>query len=180
MSDFYALRNSLVISDFDHHWMELMNKYPEVQGYCDRVLYSTKECWAHAFTKRCFSANTHSTQRVESINRVIKLEANSGNSLCQLQIGIELRLKDEAKYASFQEFRNMNPTTGLPHVSGTIFKSVDDTCKKYLTQNSLALQRKQMLESLLYRCSLHSSKLNSTNQVYAFLGLDLLVFFLVL
>ncbi|CAG8539090.1 27710_t:CDS:2, partial [Racocetra persica] len=125
-----------VISDFDHHWMELMNKYPEVQEYCDRVLYSTKECWAHVFTKRCFSANTHSTQRVESINWVIKLEANSENSLCQLQIKIELWLKDEAKYASFQKFRNMNPTTGLSHVSDKIFKSVDNTYKNKLNSTN--------------------------------------------
>ncbi|CAG8471058.1 13533_t:CDS:2, partial [Racocetra persica] len=125
ISEFYTLRNSLVIADFDHHWMKLMNKYPEIQGYCDR--------------------------RVESINHVIKLEANSGNSLCQLQVGIELQLKDEAKYASLQEFQNMNPTRGLPHVSNTIFKSIDNMCKKYLMPNSLALQCKQMLESLLYR-----------------------------
>ncbi|CAG8779164.1 35573_t:CDS:2, partial [Racocetra persica] len=88
----------------------LMNKYPEIQGYCDRVLYPTKECWAYAFTKQKFSANTHSTQQVKSINHVIKLEANSGNFLCQLQARIELQLKDEAKYASLQKFRNMNPT----------------------------------------------------------------------
>ncbi|CAG8716529.1 17617_t:CDS:2, partial [Gigaspora rosea] len=61
--------------------------------------------------------NTHSTQRVESINRVIKLEANSSNSLCQLWAGIELRLKNEAKYARLQEFRNMNPTIGLSNGS---------------------------------------------------------------
>ncbi|CAG8740602.1 14937_t:CDS:2, partial [Rhizophagus irregularis] len=79
------------------------------------------------------------------------LEANSGNSLCQLHSGIELRLKDEAKYARWQEFRNMNPTTGMPRVSDTIFRNVDEICKKYLTPNSLALQRKQMVESLLYR-----------------------------
>lgn len=151
ISDFYALRNSLVASDFNRCWMDLMNKYSEVQRYCDRVLYSTKECWAYAFMRRKFSANTHSTQRVESINRVIKLEANSGNSLCQLRAGIELRLKDEAKYARLQEFRNMNPTTGLPNVSNTIFKGIDDMCKKFLTTNSLALQRRQMFESLLYR-----------------------------
>ncbi|CAG8841558.1 32756_t:CDS:2, partial [Gigaspora margarita] len=73
----------------------LMDNYPEVQAYCERVLYPTKESWAHAFTKQSFSANTHSTQRVESINQVIKLEVNSGNSLYQLQSKIELRLKDE-------------------------------------------------------------------------------------
>ncbi|PKY20813.1 hypothetical protein RhiirB3_434219 [Rhizophagus irregularis] len=136
---------------WDTFLTDLINHYPEVQEYCERVLYPTKTCWAYAFTKRSFSANTHSTQRVESMNRVIKLEANSGNSLCQLHSEIELRLKDEAKYAKWQEFRNMNPTTGMPRVSDTIFRNVDEICKKYLTPNSLALQRKQMVESLLYR-----------------------------
>ena len=79
------------------------------------------------------------------------MEANSGSSLCQLHSGIELRLKDEAKYSRLQEFRNMNPTTGMPLVSNTIFKSVDEICKKYLTPNSLALQRKQIVEAHLYR-----------------------------
>ncbi|CAG8481463.1 1803_t:CDS:2 [Dentiscutata heterogama] len=83
ISDFYTLRNSIAVSDFDSHWADLMNKYPEVQ------------------------------------------EANSGNSLCQLQTGIELRLKDEAKYARLQEFRNMNPTAGFSNVSNTIFKEID-------------------------------------------------------
>ncbi|CAG8610979.1 9589_t:CDS:2, partial [Cetraspora pellucida] len=92
ISDFYTLRNSFVVSDFDRHWIELMNNYSEVQSYCDRVLYSTKECWAYAFMKRKFSANTHLTQRVECINHIIKLEANSGSSLCQLQAGIDLSL----------------------------------------------------------------------------------------
>ncbi|EXX62892.1 hypothetical protein RirG_157450 [Rhizophagus irregularis DAOM 197198w] len=139
LGDFYALRNSIVMSDFEHRWTDLINHYPEVQEYCERVSYPTKTCWAYAFTKRSFSANTHSTQRVER------------NSLCQLHSGIELRLKDEAKYARWQEFRNMNPTTGMPRVSDTIFRNVDEICKKYLTPNSLALQRKQMVESLLYR-----------------------------
>ena len=51
----------------------------------------------------------------------------------------------------------MNPLAGLPHVFNTIFKTVDEICKKYLTPNSLALQRRQMLESLLYRISLQDS-----------------------
>ena len=44
-----------------------------------------------------------------------------------------------------------NTTTGMPQVSNTIFNAVDEVCKKYLTPNSLALQRKQIVESLLYR-----------------------------
>uniref|UniRef100_U9UYS5 SWIM-type domain-containing protein n=1 Tax=Rhizophagus irregularis (strain DAOM 181602 / DAOM 197198 / MUCL 43194) TaxID=747089 RepID=U9UYS5_RHIID len=57
---------------------------------------------------------------------LIKLEANSGSSLCQLHTGIELRLKDEVKYAKLQEFCNINPLAGLPHVSNTIFKDIND------------------------------------------------------
>ncbi len=45
----------------------------------------------------------------------------------------------------------MNPTIGIPRVSNIIFKSIDKLCKKYLTFNSLSLQRKQIVESLLYR-----------------------------
>ncbi|PKY63247.1 hypothetical protein RhiirA4_334961, partial [Rhizophagus irregularis] len=41
ISDFYALRNSLVIFDFDYRWGDLMNKYPEIKEYCERVLQST-------------------------------------------------------------------------------------------------------------------------------------------
>ena len=38
------------------------------------------------------------------ITQLKKLEANSGSSLCQLHAGIELWLKDEAKYTKLQEF----------------------------------------------------------------------------
>ncbi|CAB4374631.1 unnamed protein product [Rhizophagus irregularis] len=69
--EFYALRNSLVIADFENHWAELM-----------------------------------------------------------LHSGIELQLKDEAKYSRLQEFCNMNLTTGMPQVSNIIFKSVDEIYKK--------------------------------------------------
>ena len=90
-----------------------MAKYPEIQAYCERVLYPTKSCWAYAFTKRTFSANTFSIQWVESMNQVIKLEANSGSSLYQLHSAIEFRLKDKAKYSRLQEFCNTNPTIGI-------------------------------------------------------------------
>ncbi|CAI2192189.1 14823_t:CDS:2 [Funneliformis geosporum] len=81
IGEFYALRNSLVVSDFENRWAELMIKFP------------------------IFYANTHSTQRVER----------------------------------------------MPQVSSTIFKPIDEICKKYLTPNSLALQQKQMVEAFLYK-----------------------------
>lgn len=66
ISKFYTLRNSLIISDFDCHWKDLMNKY------------------LYAFTKQSFFANIHSTQHVKSINQIIKLKANSSNTLFEL------------------------------------------------------------------------------------------------
>ena len=57
----------------------------------------------------------------------------------------------------------MNPSAGLSYVFNSIFKTIDNICQKYLTPNSLALQRKQMLESLLYRTVLQDE--NFTLQV---------------
>ncbi|CAG8650529.1 16147_t:CDS:2 [Dentiscutata erythropus] len=59
----------------------------------------------------------------------------------------------------------MNPIAGLLHISNTIFKKIDYTCKKYLTPNSLALQRRQISECLLYRTLLYVINRNiTTNQ----------------
>ncbi|RIA91855.1 hypothetical protein C1645_821492 [Glomus cerebriforme] len=94
---------------FENRWTKLMVKFSEIKKY------------------------------LESMNRIIKIEANSGSSLCQLHLEIELHLKDEAKYSRLQEFCNINPTAEISLVSNTIFKFVDKICKKYLTSNSLAL-----------------------------------------
>ncbi|CAG8517288.1 10550_t:CDS:2 [Scutellospora calospora] len=61
----------------------------------------------------------------------------------------------------------MNSTTGLPHVSNTIFKEIDNMCVKYLIPNLLALQWKQILESLLYRSLLCDNELNVNTKDYA-------------
>ncbi|RIA87865.1 hypothetical protein C1645_827181 [Glomus cerebriforme] len=41
---------------------------------------------------------------VESMNHIIKIEANSGSFLCQLHSEIELRLKDKAKHSRLKNF----------------------------------------------------------------------------
>src|SRR5438045_6942003 len=60
--EFYALQNSLVISDFENHWVELMVKYQEIQKYFKRVLYLNKQCCVHGFIKNHFLYNTHLNQ----------------------------------------------------------------------------------------------------------------------
>ncbi|CAG8823724.1 21637_t:CDS:2, partial [Racocetra persica] len=105
INDFYVMCNSLTSIAFECCWTNLINKYPEVQKYFERVLYPTKTCWAYAFTKGSFSANTHSTQHFR----------------------VELKLKDEAKYSQWQEFWNMNPTTGIPGVRINELKDISIT-----------------------------------------------------
>ena len=51
ISEFYALRNSLILLDFEQRWTNLITNFPEAQKYCERVLYPTRTCWAYAFTK---------------------------------------------------------------------------------------------------------------------------------
>ncbi|RIA97597.1 hypothetical protein C1645_813832 [Glomus cerebriforme] len=103
-----------------------MVKYPEIKKYCEHVLYPTRTCWIYGYIRQSFLANTHSTQRVESMNCIIKMEANLDSSLCQLHSGIELHLKNEAKYSRLQEFCNMNSTAEMSLVSNIIFKSIDE------------------------------------------------------
>ncbi|CAG8474922.1 41042_t:CDS:10 [Gigaspora margarita] len=138
ISDFYVLRNSLVVSDFECRWMELMNNYSEVQKYCDRVLYPTKKCWAHSFMKRKFSANTHSTQRVESINHVMKLEVNSGNSLCQLQTALQMKqIFESLLYRSLlYDKLNVNSSQQLDHRA----EFIEDNYKEPQILLSMALE----------------------------------------
>src|SRR4051812_35058444 len=85
------------------------------------------------------------------MNCIIKTESNSSSSLFQLYSCIKLRLNDEAKYLRLQEFHNTNSITEMLLVSNIIFKLIDKICKKYLTLNLLVLQRKQIVEALLYR-----------------------------
>ncbi|GET50254.1 protein FAR1-RELATED SEQUENCE 5-like [Rhizophagus irregularis DAOM 181602=DAOM 197198] len=130
------LRNDMVqnfIEDFYH----MRNSYTEYQD--------TPKC------SQIFTAGVESTQRVESINSVLKKHLDRGTLLKELVKVIENELDKEAQYSRIKEYYGSNPSTGLPIMYNTIFKNIDSILKDHLAPIPLSLQQAQMKQSLLYQ-----------------------------
>ena len=65
--------------EFEPTWQKLMSDYPAVEVYFSKVLHPTRTRWCQVFTKSFTTFGARTTQRVESVNRVIKhfLERNT-------------------------------------------------------------------------------------------------------
>ena len=61
-----------------------------------------------------FTAGIESTQRVESINGVIKKLVDRGTLLNELVRAIEDELDKEAQYTRIKDYYGTNPSVGLP------------------------------------------------------------------
>jgi len=111
-----------------------------------------------------FTAGVESTQRVESLNRVLKKHLDRGTLLKELVKEIEKELDREAQYSRIRDYYGSNPSIGLPSTYDTIFKDVDSVLKDSLAPIPLSLQRGQMKQALLYQGSLISiDQINETN-----------------
>ncbi|CAB5186953.1 hypothetical protein GLOIN_2v1773736 [Rhizophagus irregularis DAOM 181602=DAOM 197198] len=77
---------------------------------------------------KVFTAGVESTQRVESINGVLKKHLDRGTLL-----------------------KESNPSTGLPSTYNMIFKNIDSILKDHLASILLSLQQAQIKQSLLYQ-----------------------------
>ncbi|RIA91490.1 hypothetical protein C1645_821988 [Glomus cerebriforme] len=81
--------------NFENHWRNLMAQYPEVQKYCEHVLYPTRTCWTYAFTKCSFLANTHSaTQCVETLQHKQMVESSLYKTWIKKNKDINSAVKD--------------------------------------------------------------------------------------
>ncbi|CAG8846556.1 45437_t:CDS:2, partial [Gigaspora margarita] len=74
-----------------------------------------------------------STQRVESINSVLKRHLDRGTLLKELVKVIESELDKEAEYNRTRDYYGSNVTIGLPSTYNTIFKDIDSILKDHLT-----------------------------------------------
>ncbi|CAG8782222.1 8837_t:CDS:2, partial [Dentiscutata erythropus] len=74
-----------------------------------------------------------STQRVESMNSIIKNEVDTKTTLLNLCKTIQTKLDYEAQHQRFSEYRNTLFTQGLPSLQSVFFKSIQDEIEKYLT-----------------------------------------------
>ncbi|CAB4429007.1 unnamed protein product [Rhizophagus irregularis] len=151
IEDFYHMRNSYTEYQFELRYTEMLTKYELCRSYLEKKLYPSRESWARYAISKVFTAGVESTQRVESINGVLKKHLDRGTLLKELVKVIENELDKEAQYSRIKEYYGSNPSTGLPSTYNTIFKNIDSILKDHLAPIPLSLQRAQMKQSLLYQ-----------------------------
>jgi hypothetical protein len=78
VSDFYTMRNSYSEEQFDTKYQEMLAKYEPCRLYLEKRIYPSRESWARYCVSKIFTAGIESTQRVESINGVIKKLVDRG------------------------------------------------------------------------------------------------------
>ncbi|CAG8683833.1 24124_t:CDS:2, partial [Gigaspora rosea] len=153
---FYRSRNSLYETDFKRHWtrfVEFLKSFPKASRYALETLYPSRYSWAFCYIQTRFTAGIQSTQRVKSMNAIIKKEVLHSLTLLHLVDAIQNRLNEEARYARINEQRNINPSIGLPHIATKFFPIIDSLIQEYLTSHVLSLQRQQLSECFLYNAT---------------------------
>ncbi|PKK69271.1 hypothetical protein RhiirC2_712788 [Rhizophagus irregularis] len=130
---------------------EMLNKYKLCHSYLENRLYPFQNSWARYSIAKTFTAGVESTQRVESINGVIKKLMDQGTLLKELVIAIERELDKESYYTRINDYYRTNPSIRLPSTYNTIFKEIDLVLQAYLSPILLSIQRTQMNQALLYQ-----------------------------
>ena len=122
--------------------------------HLENKLYPSRESWARYSTGKIFTAGVESTQRVASINGILKKHLERGTLLKELVREVERELNKEAHYSRLNDYYGSNPAIGLQSTYETIFKDIDSILKKFLVPIPLSLQRAQMKQALLYQGTL--------------------------
>ena len=118
-----------------------------------RALYPSRQAWARAFTSKIFTAGIQTTSRVEGYNNIIKRELASNSTLYDLANVLDARLKNEAQWNRFFEYRTLSNCIGITPVSHDIFPEVDKIMSKYLTPHILSAERMEMAQCLYFIAS---------------------------
>ncbi|CAB5395430.1 unnamed protein product, partial [Rhizophagus irregularis] len=134
----------------------MLAKYEPCRPYLEKRIYPSRESWARYFISKIFTAGIESTQRVESINGVIKKLVDRGTLLKELVTAIERELDKESHYTRINDFYGSNLSVGLSSTYNTIFKELDSVLQANLLPIPLSIQRAQMNQSLLYQVNLVS------------------------
>lgn len=132
----------------------MLTKYEPCRSYLEKKLYPSRNSWARYSIAKVFTAGIESTQRVESLNGVLKKHVNRGTLLTELVKEIENELDKESQYNRIKDYYGANPSNGLPSTYDTIFKDIDSVLKDFLAPIPLSLQRAQMKQALLYQGTL--------------------------
>ena len=98
IGDFYHMRNSYTQTQFDLRFNDMLSKYEPCRSYLENKLYPSRNSWARYSIAKIFTAGVESTQRVESINGVLKKHLDRGTLLKDLVKVIESELEKELQY----------------------------------------------------------------------------------
>ena len=98
VKDFYHMRNSYNQYQFEARYNEMLTKYEPCRSYLKR-LYSSRESWARYSITKVFTAGVQLTQRIESLNGILKKHMDRGTLLKELVKVIESELNKEAQYS---------------------------------------------------------------------------------
>ncbi len=150
VTDFYTIRNSYSEQKFDKKYKEMLTKYEPCRPYLEKRLYPSRKSWTRYCISKIFTTGVESTQRVESINGVIKKLVDRGTLLKELVTAIECELDKESQYTRMNDYYGSNPSVGLPSIYKTIFKELDSVLQANLLPIPLLIQKAQMNQSLLY------------------------------
>ena len=156
VTDFYTMRNSYSEEQFDKKYQEMLIKYEPCRPYLEKRIYPSRDSWARYCISKIFTAGIESTQRVESINGIIKKLVDRGTLLKELVTAIEREFDKESQYTRINDYYGSNPSVGLPSIYKTIFKELDSVLQANLLPIPLSIQRAQMNQSLLYQANLIS------------------------
>ncbi|CAG8829791.1 4329_t:CDS:2, partial [Racocetra persica] len=102
---FHDTHNSKCEELFKSRWQQLVHDFFEYEKYLRR-LYRSRHVWALVYIYSTFCAGMNSTQRVKSINGVLKAEIGARTTLIKLVESIEKQIENEAKCQRESEYRN--------------------------------------------------------------------------
>lgn len=71
-SEFFSCHNSLNEEIFEIRWKKLFEKYPAANSYLNRMLEPTKVSCAACYINQIFNCDINSTQRIKSLNKLLK------------------------------------------------------------------------------------------------------------
>ncbi|CAG8748626.1 7319_t:CDS:2, partial [Racocetra fulgida] len=84
IEDFYRMHNSHSLAQFELKYNEMLTKYKQYRDYLEKKLYPSRDLWARYSIRKIFTAGVESTQRVESLNGVLKKHLDRGTLLKEL------------------------------------------------------------------------------------------------
>src|SRR5947207_1992324 len=79
-------------------------KYEPCRTYLENKLYPSRESWARYSIGKIFTAGVESTQRVKSINGVLKKHLDRDTLLKELVREVERELDKEAHYSRLNDY----------------------------------------------------------------------------